>query len=678
LEKKKYTKHHNQNFYYENEKKKQIKIIASWMKTRLIQIEEYYKNFKNGKVQLKLYEYQIKCYVKEKSINIYLPSSISEDKGKSIKIEIEKLFSRKCYIKFTFNGYIIPEGFYYSQDGIYALKVKKEKNEEGKYEKREYREKITDKHLFIVSNVYSEEYNLHQFEVMSQMSNGTEIKTELCTKDHLYKSNLVISFLASKLNCNCIDEYRKDYNLLFYRFAQENKTNLKLKNTVPTLGWNETLDEYAPYSVKLNIDYSRDTYNYFRTLVRGFLKKGNRNEFIERMQKHAVNPYADFAISAAFASPLLKVVGVRSFLLNYYGNSKSQKSLSARVGLSAFGKKDLLEMSGQDTINVLKSKIHKMQNNFCLIDEIIQKGNRTKIPVINGYDIGNERDRHRMDVNAEIKGTKTWRTIVFCTSEQPISNDNDMAGEINRTLVLEANCCPLDLKENEVDKYARNYYSFLDSNYGLLGEEYINQIIKIGPELKKIYNIIDDKLSLETNQENLTDHITSIAIICLGNYLYRNIFFKENSLKSSIDLGIMILKSIDTIKELDPLQKCLDDIYTFYEINSSSFQTELNEAQKGKYTNILGKVKNGQIYFIIGPLKKYLEECGWNWNIKRQLESKGLIQYKPKSINNIVGKRIIIPIEREDIINEIDMRIEREGIQNEGKIIDINSKDHLK
>jgi uncharacterized protein (DUF927 family) len=645
-----------------------VKELLTILKTKINYEKNRLKNLKFGKETLVIDDEKIKIYISEKNCKIYLPHDIQQNENKIQKIKetIEVLFDRKLYINFECKGWIVPNGFYFFSDGLYAKKTKKVRGEDV-----EYICKISMKWLFVIADTFSFKNNTFQYEVMSVTPGKKDEKVELCEKDSILIRHLVVKFLANKLDAPVNDEYRPDLTRFFANFIDVNRNNILYKKTYQTLGWNNDYTQFAPFSKNMFLDFSGDNYNYFKDLVTAFEPKGNKSEFLDRMIIHAANPYADFAISAAFAAPLLKIVGVRSFLLNYNGESKSQKSLSARVGLAAFGDILKLEMSGSDTINVIKAKIHKLQNNLCYIDDIIQKGNK---PIINGYDIGNERDRHRLDQHSEIKETKTWRTIAFCSSESPLSKDNDMLGEINRTLELNVDCRPKAYIDDEKAAflYSNEYYSFLSNNYGLLGEEYINNIIKAGQiKLKNWYNKILKNINNVNNNINIAEHVSSISIICLANYFYRKMFYNIDDINYSINLGKKMLLSIKTKQELDPSMKIIDDIYTFFEVNKNCFLTGENSGNFWSSPNqILGKVKNNEIYFILAPLKAYLEKNGWDWGIRTTLLKKNLIKYKPKSINNVVGKRIILPLNREELEEETAAEEERAAIKEENNIID--------
>lgn len=664
------------NFYMEQQKKELIEKLATNLKRRCRKIKDEIHQLKNTTLDFTYEDIPIKIIILDTTASILIDNELKEliDNIDTLTLKMENLLQKDCQIYYTIDGYIIPDNFFFEDGNIYTI-VEKNDRVGGKWVKRFEKIKILDRYIFIISDVYSKEYQTYQYEILCVDKLGNR-KVEICNKDTLCKASNIVSFLSNRLSCDCLDEYKNHYNKFFFEFMQLNKNILEKKETLPTLGWNKNFTEFVPYSKKLYVDYSKDTHGFFRNMVKGFETCGDRMEFLARLRTHAKNKHADFAISAAFAAPLLKVVGVRSFLINLYGNSKNQKSLSARIGLAAFGDIKLLEMNGQDTVNVLKGKIHKLQNNICLIDDIIQKGKNKTGAIINGYDVGNERDRHRMDQHAEIKATKSWRTIALCTSELPIQDTSDMAGEINRTLSINVDCRPKHLFEEkndiEFDFYAQEYYRFLDKNHGLLGNEYIEKIINLlkkNPDfLNKIYDKIYKFLAYETNDINLTDHIASVSAVVLGNYLYRYLLLQEDNLSYSLNLGKYILtENLQSKQELDVETQVMNDIREFYEINKISFINEDEPNYKITSNNIFGKIKNNEIYFILGPLKEYLISKDWSWGIIATLKNSGRINYASKRINNIPGKRIIIPLKDDGLESEVYLNTERKGIENENE-----------
>lgn len=639
-----------------------------------IDIEKYLK-IKNGKEEFIINNKKIIAYIKKNQIKVYL--DVNEDKNlkDTIKEELNILFNRKVIIVNTFMDYLIPTGFYYTTKGIATERYIKTKVDGETIEEIKF-VLISDKWLFVTANVYSDAQYIYQMEIMAMdPENKKDIKTKVCNKDVLARSQLCISFLSNELNVSTEDGKKQDYSKFFFEFITLNNFKLEKKRTVPTLGWDKYNKDFAPYSKKIHLDYSNDKYNFFKKMVDGFSKSENNNceEFKKKMIEHAKNKFADFAISCAFASPLLKIVGVRSFLVNLYGPSKFQKSLSTRFGLAAFGNYNELEMSGSDTTNVIKAKIHKLQNFLCYIDEIVQKGKKS-YNVINGYDFGNEKDRHRLDKNSEIKEAKTWRTIAICTSETTIQKETDMEGEINRSLCLSVDCRPKSIRNDEKKThiYAQECYRFINQNFGYLGEEYLNEVIRIKDKLLGFYNKISEELYKTNISGNLTDHISSISIICLGNYLYRTLFYNLDEIQYSINLGKFILNSLEKQEELDPKFKFLNCIYNFFETNRNSFIIRPGNGEKEirPHAQIYGlcDIENDEIIFIMDPLRDYLIKNNFDWNYKKYLIDEGIIKYTARRIDKMLNKRIIIPYykqENNSKILDIEKFEERKAIQEE-------------
>lgn len=620
-----------------------------------------------GKITITKKNINIHVYISKRTIFIYLDKNkFKETEIKEIENELNIKYNRKTTIKNTFMDYIIPDNFTFSKKGIFIEKIKKIDGEE-----ISIMELICDKWLFIKNKIYSVELDMYQYEVMSVNPITKKEIIKLCNKDILCKYSTCMSFLSSKLDVNVDENKRKDYTLFFYEFIKENDKNFVEKTTINTLGWNEKITEFAPYSKKIHLDYSNDKYNSFKNMVNAFNNphEFKRSEFLEKMIGHCKNKHADFIISACFAAPLIKMIANRSFLINVYGMSKTQKSLTARIGLSVFGNYEKLEMSGNDTRNSITTKIHKLQNLVCYVDEIVQKGKNES--VINGYVFSNGRDRARLDKESEIKENKTWKTTCICTSETSIQKDSDMNGEINRYISLRVDCRPKKIKDNEdkCHEYACKYYRFLSYNYGSIGKEYIEQIIKIGKDRINEYYSEIEKYFIDNNRgNNLTDHISNIASVCLANYLYRKTLYKIDDINFSKNLGIYILSQLQSKNDLSIDNHYVNAMYSFFEINRNNFIDKENP-NKNTPIKIFGSfdVKNNEIIFIYPPLKEYLENNNFDWNHKTELSKNGVIDIKNKMINGVQAKRIIIPLSPE-ISKQCEIKYleeERKAIQEE-------------
>jgi hypothetical protein len=616
---------------YKDKNLELLKQYADKVKTGI----DYFKNYK--------------LYLASNLITCYIPAKLDDDIHIQLTNEIRNKYNRIVIFKISINGFIIPKNFEFTNNGIIAERHKK--NSKGEIEVTYV--KISDRWLFVKSRVYSTYHDIFQFEVESIDPVTKKTRIELCSADTLSKWSLCVSFLSNNLATITQEEYKKELCNFFMELICSNKNKITKKTTIPHMGWNDSLTEFFPYSDKLFIDYTGDTSKYLKNTVAGFKAKGNKDAFIEKMELMTNNMDSDFIISTHFAAPLLKILCIRSFSVNFYGKSGNMKSLASFVGLSVFGNVNKIRSAGNHTKNVIIEKLSKLHNLPCYVDEITDQS-------IDIYQTGNESGRHRLNRVGQILEAVTWRTILTCTSEASMEKDNNKAGEVNRILCIPVDCKPYD-NNLENENFARTYYQFLENNYGLLGREYVDYIKNNIEAINELYKEINTRLY---NKINTKTHISMISTICVANYIYRKVFYSEDNIIGSIRLGKYILSKIKTSIELDLATKMFNAIYSFYEINQAAFRKN-NGEQKTNYC--YGVVRDEKVYFILGPLKEYLEKQGFNWNDKKALIDDGLIEYKGARINNDKQKRIIIDLKSYDTI-------EREGIENESKVLKFPDK----
>lgn len=598
---------------------------------------------------------KIAIYNTDKKIIAYSENMNNAEKYK-LKNLLNKNYNKQVSIKDSSNGYIIPENFYMNDKGLWNIAIKKDK------EGNEIEEHIliSDRWLFIISKVYSIYHDICQFEVCSIDPVTRKEKIELCTADTLGKWNNCISFLMNSLAVITDESCKKYLSLYFKFFLIENKKNDKIqsKKTVPYMGWNDNLTKFFPYSDKLHLDYTGDTSKYLKNTVKAFNLSKNINEieYLEKLKFITKSRDADFIISSFLAAPLLKIIGLRSFTINFHGKTKSLKSLACYFGLSMFGAPEKLKNTGEDTTLSNMEKIALFHNLPVYIDEI-----KNIDEAINIYCIGNESSRHRLNQTGNIQEKKNWRTIVITSSEFSLYNDNSRGGEVNRMICLPVNCfSQLPLKETELKKFAIKNYKFLEKNYSILGKKYINVIIQQFPLIEKTFDYICENI---TNDSKSEEYKYMIAAICTANYISRKLFFGIDSLDYSVDLGKYFLNKTENTSDLDEFSKMYNCIVSFYEINKDSF---IQEGTQQRNIKLFGEVKNKEVRFIKDSLKNYLIKNGFSWNNYSELVKRGLIQYKNARINGNNAKRIVLNLEKQQDLKTYEEE-EREGIKNENK-----------
>jgi uncharacterized protein (DUF927 family) len=128
------------------------------------------------------------------------------------------------------------------------------------------------------------------------------------------------------------------------------------------------------------------------------------------MKEFTTNKDAEFIMGTSFAAPLLKVLGLRSHALNFFGDSGNLKSLASKFALSVWGDSSKLGSAGNHTKNVLLEKLSKFHKLTLYIDEITEDS-------IDIYGMCNESGRHRLNRVGQILEAVSWKTVMFSTSE---------------------------------------------------------------------------------------------------------------------------------------------------------------------------------------------------------------------------------------------------------------------
>lgn len=553
----------------------------------------------------------------------------------------------------------IPKDFIINNGNLYFLKPNKD-NEE-------YQKIYMSKIIIVSSKVYSCSNNNYFYEISIVNNDFKILKSELASGAEIGQKSSIIKFLSNRLGI-IINEINYRY---FVKYLSEfiNLNDIKIKNAVDTLGWHQ--GKFAPYSQNLTFDYTTDKNNVLENIVDNMKPNGDKEKWKELINSYSSKDF-DFIMGVSFSAPLMKMLGRRTFQFLAYGESNNCKTFACHCGLSVFIKPSIAKMGKLDTRNTILEKAYIFQNIPILIDDCLNKGNEKT--TIHLYDLPNEKNRGRLNRESQLTKEKTWRTTVLVTSESRITESHSLEGEYNRTLEVKA-------KYADDIKKVRKDYDFLENNYALVGEDYINYILSLGKDY--LVNKLDgiEKLLYTKNENNLNDHITSVAISILGIYLYKKLLFQIDNLEYCINVGNFILNKLPRKNDIDIHKKALSAMYDYYEINKNNFVIDGKKPENGK---IFGAVRNGSIFFIAPLLKEYLEKLNFNFEmVKERLINLEFIEYKQAKISGDNGKRYVIPLnnplsENENSLQSIPLLVRNNFMYTLSKMLDIKDLNTLK
>ena len=140
----------------------------------------------------------------------------------------------------------------------------------------------------------------------------------------------------------------------------------------------------------------------------------------------AGNPLLVLAISAAFAGPVLALVGVESGGLHLIGDSSTGKTTALQAAASVWGG-DNFRRSWRTTANGLEGAAALFNDSLLALDEISECDPRDVGEVV--YMLGNGRGKQRASRTGAARTVHRWRTSVISTGERSIATSMAEAGQ---------------------------------------------------------------------------------------------------------------------------------------------------------------------------------------------------------------------------------------------------------
>lgn len=207
-------------------------------------------------------------------------------------------------------------------------------------------------------------------------------------------------------------------------------------------------------------------------LSRGLRMAGSEDAQLEGIKKAVeASPVCAVVVCAAFAAPLLRVLGVPNFAVHLTGDSSRGKSSMLKVAASVFGDpRDDEWVSSWNSTSVGHEQraAHLCDLPLC-VDESGVADAKAREQAI--YMLVNGVGRTRGAKEGGLRDTQSWRTVVLSTGERQLySEDTAATGAQVRVLQLQVDGFgQLDAKG--VDNIRRA----CEGNYGHLGRQWIEE-----------------------------------------------------------------------------------------------------------------------------------------------------------------------------------------------------------
>lgn len=235
--------------------------------------------------------------------------------------------------------------------------------------------------------------------------------------------------------------------------------------------------------------------------IKGFKTNGSLEEWQKNISKYcAGNSRLVLAVSAAFAAPLLRLLGEESGGFHFNGASSIGKSTALKIACSVWGDEDRLQ-TWRTTSNGLEGVAAQHNDSLLNIDEMSQVEPKEAGEI--AYMLANGMGKNRCKKDGSLRNNATWELLFLSSGEVGLeahvsqSGKKTKAGQQVRFLDIPADAEKgLGLFETlhgfaDGSEFARHLNKQAQSHYGLPIREFLRKLIESYPQ-KELKSILEE------------------------------------------------------------------------------------------------------------------------------------------------------------------------------------------
>lgn len=434
----------------------------------------------------------------------------------------------------------------------------------------------------------------------------------------------------------------------FAKLEELNFDTIPIIKMTEKLGWYNDCSCFVPYTNEIQVDVEQKLNRW----LNAYNSKGTLEQWTKEIKEFRDNNLFRFILSSSFASPLIKPLEQRIFIVFNYGKSRAGKSATLHGALSVWGNPNDLKTS----FNATTVGLERLANYFndlplALDEKQVNKSQKNIEQIV--YTLANGIGRIRGNKSGGIQQMNNWHTIILATGEETLSTSSSSTGVSTRCLELEGS--PFNNNEEKAQKI----YEVFSHCYGTAGKQFIK--ILIDKYLQNNYQELKDKFKevktkiKESTLNDISSYIDSVSVVTLADIIVSKEFFNEKTEDLSYAMGLEILDSLSKQKDIDVVEKCYEQIcswllsnYRFFDIYTHSAKKEnenfrFEDIQPQTYTNskTLGLYEKGTYYVLRGVLEEFLTKNGFSYNeMVREFAKRNYILSKKDSTGKIISPTI--------------------------------------
>lgn len=379
----------------------------------------------------------------------------------------------------------VPFGYEIWKDGIWAVKPPENAEESEDYVDyyeptlavalpliaHKYRTKVCSSCVWIGDFGYSVDTKEHLLLLCFIAPQGT-MHQEWVTRDLVAARRALVPLSNLGLPANELNAPALIMYLAAFELANRNREGFHVGTRV---GWHETRNGqgwllgarwYGPDELKPDPRGQG-------LLARGLGASGTLREWISMTREvDKSGPIARLTIGAAFAAPILRHVGHRTFFWYLQGKSRFGKTALEKFAMSAWGDPKALKL----TFNTSQIGIAEVLGYYTdlplFVDERQAAGEKFDFGKFI-YDITLESGRVRAKRTGGTQDRpKDWKTVVLASGEEGFVSTADRGGQRNRVVEL-------DITGLRLSVSGRHLHDFSEACYGHAGPKLLETLVNV-------------------------------------------------------------------------------------------------------------------------------------------------------------------------------------------------------
>ena len=370
------------------------------------------------------------------------------------------------------------------------------------------------------------------------------------------------------------------------------------------MGWVEQDEKrlFMPYEAGIDFD-GEDSYKYLYDAIK---QRGTLQEWVDYCLPHRLCIEIRLVMAAAFASPLIELVGENPFVMHLWGGTGTAKTVSLLIAASIYGdpKPGKLVRTMDMTANAMRGTAAFLNSiPFCgdELQTIKSKWNGSYDQLI--MQITEGIDRGRMKYNS-IEDIKSWKCSFLFTGEEPCVKAGSGGGVANRVIQIEVSKKLVD-DGNAVANFFRTHF-------GTAGPEYIEALQSGLFDIDGIYrSYFSDLVKTDTTDKQAG----AMALMLTGDKIAHDVFWPDEP-EMTTDMVVQYLASA---RQVDVSERAYQYACGVVSENSCNF-TNSSRIVWGQAN------EDGTVYINRSVLARILTDAGYDFEAcKKAWERNGYL-----------------------------------------------------